>query len=417
MFAGRLSRGSLRLRTTRPPMSRSLPTTLWRTYASSPPPFPRGSNPSPVANAAIYALGAVGVGCLAYAAYDAYDIWRNTFPDQVRIPLKRGIAAKNAGDLGEGIAYKREAWNIAKQLPISSFRPPEPYLTLTGIAVDLAGDLEESGDVAAAYSTYSEALESVRDAAGLTTAERMRGVEIAVKLGAMVEDARDHPIIAEYTHHTRLDISKEEEERIRVWAVEEVLRLVMEVQEQTTGKKSESVDFANLKLPSGITKADICVPLLKLGEFYSQHNKPMYAMPLFMQSATLLIANGGDSVSRNDLCNGARLMNNISELVLRGQPTAEGLATAESWTLRSLGVLKIAQSKGKAHEPDPTCDTALAITLINAGMLRERAGDPKGAQDYLVLAMKQATAIGLGEAVVEIQKTIDRISQKVGVKV
>ncbi|KAF7316205.1 hypothetical protein MIND_00138900 [Mycena indigotica] len=375
---------------------------LRRSYAS-PSISTRGE--SPWAKAAIYSLGAVGVGCLAYAGFDAYDSWRNMFPEEVRLPLKRGIAAKNAGDSEGSIAHKREAWAIARTLPISSFQPPDPYFKLTGIAIDLAGELEETGDISGAYTLYSEALDKLREADGLNTQERMRGVGIALKLGWLVEQSQSE-------EGGKLVVSKEEEERVRVWPVQEVLKISLEAQRQSTGKEAESVDFATLQLPEGMSKTDICVPLVKLGEFYSKHGKPQYAMPLYLQAATLLVANGGASVPRNDLCNGARMMNTIAQLVITAQPTQEGLTAAETWTARSLNILKLAQDQAKGSPTDGTCETALAVTLINAGMLREMAGDGKQAHDFLSAAMKQAKAIGLEDGVAEIQKAIDRVAQK-----
>ncbi|KAJ7064987.1 hypothetical protein C8F01DRAFT_784349 [Mycena amicta] len=381
---------------------RTAPTSK-RFYAS--PSFSRADNP--LAKAAIYALGAIGVSSLLYAGYDAYDGWRNTFPEEVRLPLKRGIAAKNAGDADASAAYKREAWTAARSLPISAFRPPGPYLTLTGIAIDLAGELEEAGDTPGAYALYTDALDKLRNAAGLSPQERLRGVGIALKLGWLVEQSQ-----ISGTDKLKLDVSKEEEEGLRVWAVEEVLKVVLEMQQRATGKKADVVDFANLQLPQGMSKTDVCVPLVKLGDFYSQNGKAEYAMPLYLQAATLLVANGGPSVPRNDLCHGARMMNTIAELVTRTQPTPDGLIAAEKWTARSLGVLKVAQGKAKSAEDDGSCETALAVTLINAGMLREMAGDGKQAREFLSAAMKQAKAIGLEEGVTEIQNAIDRVSQK-----
>jgi hypothetical protein len=66
---------------------------------------------------------------------------------------------------------------------------------------------------------------------------------------------------------------------------------------------------------------------------------------------------------------GAQLMNNIAELIVRGDPTTERQKYAESWAQKALSILQTTRKNTK--EPIPTCELALSVALFNAGMLRE----------------------------------------------
>jgi hypothetical protein len=62
-------------------------------------------------------------------------------------------------------------------------------------------------------------------------------------------------------------------------------------------------------------------------------------------------------------------MNNIAELVIRGDPTDERLAYSEDWARNALSILQTARKLAK--EPISTCEHTLSAALYNAGILRE----------------------------------------------
>ncbi|KAJ7778286.1 hypothetical protein B0H16DRAFT_1502917 [Mycena metata] len=348
-------------------------------------------NSPPRSNVWIATMVLGTLGALAYAGYDAYNNWRNLYPLEVRLDLKRGIAAKNNGDRENSAYYKRLAWETATRLPIEEFKT-EPYLKITGIAIDVAGELEEDGKHHEAFALYSEALDLIRSRSPelLSGPERLRAVSIAVKLGHLVEPC---------------GVAVEEEENILVWAVEEVLKLLLDSREKSD--TSQPLDMEKLKLPKWMTKTDVSVPLQELGDFYGRVGKLEYAVPLYRQGITLLVSDsGGAPIPTEDLCRGAQLMNNIAELISRGELTPERQQDAETWAKNALATLQLAR-KG-AKEAVPTCEHALAVALFNAGMLRESAGDQKRARSLFLAAFEQSKASGLEEGVAAAQDALDR---------
>ncbi|KAJ7108537.1 hypothetical protein C8R44DRAFT_884609 [Mycena epipterygia] len=314
---------------------------------------------------------------------------------EVRGDLKLGIGAKHKGDLELSAYYKRKAWNTATSLPIEDFKT-EPYLRLTGIAIDLAGDLEEQGKTHEAFALYSDALNVIRRSPPelLSGSERLRAVSIAVKLGQLAEVCA---------------LPVEEEEKILVWAVEEMLKLLMDTQgNSSTGGATQPLDLDKLILPKWVTKTDVSVPLQQLGDFYAKVGKLEYAMPLYLQGSSLLISEGGTQSSPEDICQGAQLMNNIAELIIRGDPTTERQKYAEAWAQKALSLLEKTR-KGTTKAPIPTCEAALAVALFNAGILRELAGDQKRARAFFVSALEQSKSSGLDEGVAVAKEAITRL--------
>ncbi|KAJ7666145.1 hypothetical protein DFH06DRAFT_1186042 [Mycena polygramma] len=370
--------------------------------AEPPPPplHPNSTSAPPRTNVwlATVGLGTLGAGALAYAAYDAYDNWRNLYPLEVRVDLKRGIGAKRKGDRESSAYYKRKAWDTARGLPIEEFRT-EPYLRLTGIAVDLAGELEEDGKNQEAFTLYSEALDLIRDSVPeqvLSERERFRGVSIAVKLGQLAGP---------------VELPAEQEEKIFVWAVEEMLKLLMDIQgTPSSGDAVQPLDFVKLKLPNWLTKTDVTVPLQELGDFYGRVGKLEYAIPLYLQTISLLISDGGSQAPPEDMCRGAQLMNNVAELIARGEATAERQKSAESWAQQALSIIQAARKDTK--EPISTCEHALCVALFNAGMLREMAGDDKRARSFFTAAFEQSQSYGTEEGVAAAKEAIERLNAK-----
>jgi hypothetical protein len=153
-----------------------------------------------------------------------------------------------------------------------------------------------------AYETLLEALQTIRDAsvearksknASLASAmtspdsvpiqaptlrERMRGVALASKLGMMAE---------------AYQLPQSEEEHFLVYAVQEMLRVVREVQPipgsgllsglfgtpsdaKDTSKKDEedsTIVLADLQLPKWVNPTDVGAPIEALGAFYAKTGK------------------------------------------------------------------------------------------------------------------------------------------------
>ena len=85
--------------------------------------------------------------------------------------------------------------------------------------------------------------------------ERLRGVALASKLGELAE---------------QLGKPREEEEKWKVWAVEEVLRVVKSTAEEDD---KATVDLPMMPLPPWIRKADVGAPLEQLGAFYARSGR------------------------------------------------------------------------------------------------------------------------------------------------
>ncbi|KAK7044721.1 hypothetical protein R3P38DRAFT_2880421 [Favolaschia claudopus] len=359
---------------------------------SSPVPPP----PSPArtrAQIGIVCLSLFGVGALAYGGWDAYTTWRDLYPPAVRVDLKLGISAKNKGDRETSLFYKRKAWDTAVTLPTELFKS-EPFLKVTGIAVDLAGELEEDGKSQEAFALYSEALDYIKRAdKPLSERERFRAVSLAVKLGQLAESCPN-------------PISAQEEETILVFAVEETLKLLMGTRRQ------EPLDMSTLKLPRGLTKTDVGVPLQLLGDFYGRVGKLEYAMPLYLQTISLLVPENPNKAPPEDICQGAHLMSNIAELlVARDTPSSEKrVEEAERWAHNALSLLQTTRKNTK--EQIPTCELALCAALFNAGMLREMAGDDARARSFFKAAFQQSQSFGAEDGVDAAKIAMDRLNAK-----
>jgi hypothetical protein len=62
-------------------------------------------------------------------------------------------------------------------------------------------------------------------------------------------------------------------------------------------------------------------------------------------------------------------MNNLSELIMRGEPTPEKLHQAEAWAKQGLSILE--KTKQTSREQISTCELALVYAYFNLGILHE----------------------------------------------
>ncbi|KAF9262498.1 hypothetical protein L218DRAFT_945333 [Marasmius fiardii PR-910] len=323
-----------------------------------------------------------------YILYETMTIW----PPEVRADLRDALAAKLQGDLSTSERYFHRAWLTIQTLPISSLGA-QPYLKLTGIAVSLADVLDVANKPERAYDVCAEALGILRrdDVKGtLEGPERLRGVALASKLGELAE---------------QLGKPREEEEKWKVWAVEEVLRIV---KAEAKEEERRTMDLPMMPLPKWISKADVGSPLEQLGAFYARSGKLEYAMPLYLQAISLLIPPAPKQSSPEDRCRGAQLMGSLSELLMRGKPTPERIHQAEAWATQALAVLQKTRG-GLNRKQIWTCEAAYAAALFNVAAFKEMADDTQTARKLYKEGLDQSRAIGMQDGIVEASEALRRL--------
>ncbi|KAF8740058.1 hypothetical protein AX14_008965 [Amanita brunnescens Koide BX004] len=286
------------------------------------------------------------------------------------------------------------AWATAKALPPSELKQ-QPYLKTTGIAIALGSMLESTGHPDKAYDIYSDALSHLQDAGSkqpLSIEEQMRGVTLSCKLAEMTNAMG------------RGDV--EEEARL-VWAVEVILKNIMPA--MVPGKEHDVAsqqDHASLDLPSWVSATDLATPFEALGSLYVRNGNDEYALPLFLQAISFLIPPPPKTSPAVNRCQGAQTMSSISDLIIRVNPTSDGIVQAESWSRKALDITTDARSKlrqesskwfSSTPKTDPTCEFALAVSLYNIGVLRAMVKDRKEAMRFLKMSLEQSESVGLKE--------------------
>ncbi|KAI0355963.1 hypothetical protein OH77DRAFT_1424247 [Trametes cingulata] len=351
-------------------------------------------------------LMAVGVASTAYGVYQFYTTF-TMWPPEVRGDLRAGIKAKHQGDLDLSARYLQRAWDTAQTLPLSAFSS-EPHLKLSGIAVVFAEALEATNRPQEAYDVYKTALMQLRAAKGLSGRERMRAVAIAHKLGEMAEIYQQGP---------------EETEQWLTFAVEEALRVV---KDEAGGVKEKVVSvgepegevgamLSELDLPWWVRKIDIAAPLEALGRFYAQEGKNDYAVTLYLQAIGMLMqpAPNQKDASVEDRCRGAQLMNNLSDIMVRGPPPTN-LHFAESWARQAQGVIEKTRTLPAAQkeaESMELCEQTLAAVLYNLGALLEMGGKHEQAKQSFQESLDQAKKIGMRAGAMEARSALRRLER------
>ncbi|ETW78062.1 hypothetical protein HETIRDRAFT_325616 [Heterobasidion irregulare TC 32-1] len=386
------------LRTSPPPRIR--PSRLYSTA-----PLLQGS--SVRISTVFYALIAIGVGSTAYGLYDFYKsfaIW----PPEVRADLRAGVKAKHQGDLDLSERFLQRAYDTALALPLESLSPA-PYLKISGIAATLGDVLESNNRPKAAYDVYVAALAHLQaHSAELSGEERLRGVALAHKLGEMA-----------YTYQ----VGEEEEERWLSWAVEEMVRVTKNLGE-AAGAGSVGLDgeepkviLAELELPRWMSVADVGAPVEALGAFYARMGNIEYAVPLYLQAISLLVPppNSGKHVSAAEICRGAQLMSNLSELLMRGSPSPQKVHQAELWAKQGLSVIEKTQKNARGSRSESEglqiCEEVLAVTLFNLASIREVSQDLPAARELFQRSLDQSKRIGLREGVSQARLALHRLER------
>ncbi|KAF9484755.1 hypothetical protein BDN70DRAFT_871998 [Pholiota conissans] len=360
-----------------------------------------------------YGLLAFGVGLMSYGLYGFYEMM-TLWPNEVRQDLRSGLRAKRKGDWDIAIQYLARAWDTARTIPRETFGD-QTLLKISGIGITLAGALEEHGQIEKAYAIYQDVLWYLRTAylgpnvahlknadlgtetiKVLTSAEKMRAIALAYKLGGLAHE---------------LDKPAEEEERWLVWSVEALLLTVLDA---TPTGKMEAVNtrdaqnaphvkviIENLGLPDWCEGYNIAAPFEALASFYSRHGNATYALPLYLQAISILLPPAPGISSIEDKCRGAQLMGNIAELILRNTPkdehSSEAIFQAESWARKGLEIVSAAR-KASPKKCD-VCEEAYAVLLYNMAMVRKLSGDEDRACQLLKESLEHSKAIGLEEGI------------------
>ncbi|KAI0252470.1 hypothetical protein BJV78DRAFT_1281594 [Lactifluus subvellereus] len=362
--------------------------TIFRSRAA----LPTGLNP----RVGTIFLGLIGLGFIStmigvYEFYSSFAIW----PGEIRSDLRAGIKAKQQGNLALSRKLLTQALETALSLPPDRFAP-SPYLKLSGIAIALGEVLEEDKQPKKAYEIYLAALEHLQGHwSSLTHEEKLRAISIGQKLGEVADTYQ---------------LGEEEEERWLTWSVEEVLKLAKDVGSVKSGRNTEEsyLALADLELPKWVSVTDIGAPLETLGAFYARTGKLTFAVPLYLHTISLLVppVTSPRKATPEELCRGAQLMNNLSELFMRSTPTPATLHQSEAWARQALSLLQKTQGNFRI------CEEALAVVLFNLGSLREMNDDSKSARQLFEQSLEQSKKLKWQEGVTQGRNAIRRLERK-----
>lgn len=175
------------------------------------------------------------------------------------------------------------AWETVQTLPLETFGH-DPLLKTTGIAIVLAGVLEDDGKKEEAYKIYKEALRHLQSAhlelppppdsdsdsdsdfnlggmenlKPLSPPERLRAAALSHRLGYLASELKK---------------PEKEEEKWLVWSVNAIIMTVMEApagEEKVTPRgKNLHIMGGDMRLPSWATDHDFAAPFAALGSFYA----------------------------------------------------------------------------------------------------------------------------------------------------
>lgn len=275
-------------------------------------------------------------------------------------------------------------------------------MKLSGIAITLCEVLEQDNRSKEAYEWYTVALEHLRkNWSALTNEERLRGISIGQKLGEMADTYQ---------------LGEAEEERWLTWSVEEVLKLAEAIGSLKPRSNNEEnhLVLSDLELPKWASVTDIGAPLESLGAFYARTGKLTFAVPLYLHTISLLVppVTSPRKATTEELCRGAQLMNNLSELFMRSAPTPAALHQSEAWARQALSLLQKTQESASQSDDSRVCEDALAVVLFNLGSLREMNGDSKSARQLFEQSFEQSKKLKSQEGLMQARRAIRRLDIK-----
>ncbi|KAJ1032694.1 hypothetical protein NDA16_000716 [Ustilago loliicola] len=350
-------------------------------------PRPSVSGPGAVRVGTLFtSLIALAIAVTSYGLYEYYTFF-SAWPVSIRDDLRAALKARNRGDARRAESYFRKALATARgikgelnePIPIPKGQPEgqrgEAMLKISGIAIALAALLENEGKVSEAYEVLEDVWEEVMERgkyAGVVEREkgewkrgdrdRMRGVQLAQKLGLLgqLPDVR--------------------------------------------------VELLNLDLPAWVTKLDLLSSIEALGTFYAGKGLPEYAVPLYLQTLSILLPPTNQSTrspTESERCKAGLIMNNLSQLL-----SGSNIKDAIKWALKGLDITDktvqlagfespstsgqkevVQSSEERTQEVKYECLGVKLTLLYNLGVLSDMAGDKCQARVYFQKAYKVASGV------------------------
>ncbi|SPO22483.1 uncharacterized protein UTRI_01161 [Ustilago trichophora] len=356
----------------------------------------------------------------------------------------------------------------------------EAMLKISGIAIALAALLEGEGKVEESYEVLEDVFDEVMQRGKYENVgqekgewkrgnrDRMRAVQIAQKLGmlgqlpevriSLLEKAKEANAVVggeqeegqagkKYRFSlTGTAASQDPAEKWLVWSVEELFRLVLPADvhasalaaaaapatpDSTSSTTSEppatlnsvtpptSISLADLDLPVWVTKLDLLSSIESLGTFYASKGLPEYAVPLYLQTLSILLpptnpASSSAGPTASERCKAGLVMNNLSQLLSGGN-----IKDATKWALKGLEITDktvqlagfevqpqaqdaykkdavevIQSSQERTEEVKFECLGVKLTLLYNLGVLSDMAADKCQARLYFQKAYALADKIG-----------------------
>lgn len=282
----------------------------------------------------------------------------------------------------------------------------EAMLKISGIAIALAALLEGEGKVGEAYAVLEDVWDEIMQRSTYANVaeekgewrrgqrDRMRAVQIAQKLGMLGQLPEVRISLMEKAKGAQLPEDGEKEKKHRfsltgtaessdpaekwlVWSVEELFRLVLPADVHasalaaaagpTTSPENPkassssttaatlnsvapptSISLADLDLPAWVTKLDLLSSIEALGTFYATKSLPEYAVPLYLQTLSILLPPSATaSPTASERCKAGLVMNNLSQLL-----SGSNVKDATKWALKGLEVTdKTVQMAGFEQAP------------------------------------------------------------------
>lgn len=346
----------------------------------------------------LIALAVAVTGYGLYEYYTSFSAWPVSIRDDLRAALKarnRGDARRAESYFRKALATARGIKGELNDVtPTPKGAAPgekgEAMLKISGIAIALAALLEGEGRVEESYAVLEDVWDEIMERGkydGVVEEkgewkrgqrDRMRAVQIAQKLGqlgqlpdvrvGLLEKAKLASVGEEGAEKLRFALtgtadSQDPAERWLVWSVEELFRLVLpadvhasalaaaataksaDASSSDTSKPATkatltpitpptSVSLADLDLPAWVTKLDLLASIESLGTFYAAKGLPEYAVPLYLQTLSILLPpSTSASPTASERCKAGLVMNNLSQLL-----AGSNVKDATKWASKGLDI-------------------------------------------------------------------------------
>ncbi|KDQ13333.1 hypothetical protein BOTBODRAFT_175646 [Botryobasidium botryosum FD-172 SS1] len=342
---------------------------------------------------------------LRYEFYTSMTVW----PKELRPDLRAAVKAKHQNDLDLSEKYFRTAWGKAAALSDPEAVLGSNHLLKTsGIAVALGDVLEQNNKLADAYNVYCAAYEALHRSKlseeKLEPSEMKRSIGIALKLGEIAgrlrrDDDEEAWLVCSF------------EETLKAIRGDAALAGVSTISSRTGDIRDDGqIALDDLDLPEWLNKAELGAVTERLGEFYARKGNAEYAVPLYLQAISLLIPptakEDGTSVTPENRCRGAMLMNNLASLLVSSNAS---VPQARAWAAKAFEVTLKARKDVPGEERLLECEHVLVAALFNLGMLDEMEGKLDEAKDRYSSALGHSRGIGMKEGVKEAQLALRRI--------